>query len=67
MAWILSKKDCNLIIRLRFWKEKEKRYDREIQALYKTLGFGLIKCNQPGDLDWAPLESIVNQAKKVAP
>ena len=69
MRWpgSLSKKDCNLIIRLRFRREMEKRYNREVQALYKTSGFGSIKCNHPGDLDRAPLESIVSQAKETAP
>ena len=62
----LSKKDYSLIIRLRFRKEIEKRYSREMQALYKILGFGSIRCNQPGDLDWVFLESIISQAKETA-
>lgn len=62
----LSKKDCNLIIRLRFRREMGKRYGREVQTLCKRSGFGSIKTNQPGDLDRAPLETIVSQAKEKA-
>lgn len=47
----LSKKDCSLIIQLRFKKEIKKHYSCEVQALCKTSGFGSIKCNQPKNLD----------------
>ena len=64
----LSKKNCNLIIRLRFRKEIEKRYGREVQKLCKSSGFGLIKNREDsGDLDREPLEKIVSQAKETAP
>lgn len=63
----LTKKDCNLIIRLRFRKEMEQRYDHKVQKLYRTSGFGLVKSNQPGDLDQAPLENVVSEAKELAP
>lgn len=56
----LSKKDYNLIIQLRFLREMEKRYNRKVQVLDKTLGFGSIKYNQPKDLARALLESIVS-------
>ncbi len=63
----LTKKDCNLMIRLRFRKEMEQQYGHEVQKLYKTPGFGLIKSNQPGNLDREPLENVVLEAKDIAP
>ncbi len=45
----------------------EKRYNCEVQTLCKNSGFRSIKCNQPGDLDRALLESIVNQVKETVP
>ncbi len=62
----LSKKDCSLIIRLRFWREIKKRYNRKFQALCKTSSFGSIRYNPLRDLDGTPLESIVSQAKEAA-
>lgn len=45
----------------------EKWYGREIQKLYKSSAFGLIKNRENfGILDWKPLEKIVNQAKETA-
>lgn len=47
----LTKKDYNSMIRLWFRKEMEQQYSHNVQKLYKTPGFGLIKSNQPGNLD----------------
>lgn len=63
---ILSKKECSLIIRLRFSREIEKRYHRNVPALCKISGFRLIKSNQPKNLDAASLESIVSQVKETS-
>ena len=41
----LSNKDCDLIIWLRFRREMEKCYGREVQTLCKSSGFRLIKRN----------------------
>lgn len=61
----LSKKTCNLIIRLQFRKEMEKRYGHKVKKLCKSSGFCLIKNKeQSGILDWEPLEKIVNQPKE---
>ena len=62
----LTKKDCNLIIRLCFRKKIEQRYSYKVQKLCKTSGFGLIKSNQPGDLYRALLENIIFEAKELA-
>lgn len=45
----------------------EQRYSHEVQKLCRTSGFGLIKSNQPGNLDRALLENIVFEAKELAP
>ena len=63
----LTCKDCNVMIRLRFRREIERRYTNEVQKLCKSSGFGQVDKSQPGDLDREPLESIVDQAKETAP
>lgn len=44
----------------------ENQYSHKVQKLYKISGFGLIKNNQPGDLDQALLKNIVFEAKELA-
>ena len=56
----LTCKDCNVMIRLCFRREMERRYTHEVQKLCKSFGFGQVDKNRPGDLDREPLESIVN-------
>lgn len=62
----LTKKDCNLMIRLWFKKEIEQQYDHKVQKLCKTPGFGLMKSNQPRDLDQESLENVVFEVKDIA-
>lgn len=45
----------------------EKQYSREIQNLYISSGFGLIKSKESSVLDREPLETIVSKAKETAP
>ena len=47
----LTRKDCNLMIRLRFRREIEKRYGYKVEKLCKSSEFELANRNQPGDLD----------------
>ena len=62
----LMQKDMNLMIRLRFRSEMEKRYGQEVQKLCQTSGFGLA-CSNKGDVDRGPLEMMVTSAKETAP
>lgn len=55
------------MIKLQFRKEIEQQYGHKVQRLCRTPGFGLIKNNQPEDLDQAHLENVVSEAKKLAP
>ena len=63
----LTCKDCNVMIRLHFRREIERRYTHNVQKLCKSFGFGQVDKGQPGDLDRDLLESIINQTKKTAP
>lgn len=54
-----------LNIRLRL--EFENRYAREVQALCKTEGFGMVDISCPGDVNRTLLESIVSVATNTAP
>ena len=63
----LMRKDCNLIIRLRFRAEMEKRYTQEVQKPCRTPGFALARNNRPGNVDRKPLETIVANAKETSP
>ena len=62
----LMQKDLNLMIRLRFRTEMEKRYGQEIQKLCQTSSFGMAY-NSKGDVDREPLEIIVTIAKERTP
>lgn len=62
----LSKKDCSLIICFRFEKKIEKYYSCGMQVFCKSLNFKSIRYNQPENLNWASLESIINQAKEIS-
>lgn len=53
------------MIRLCFKKEIEQRYSHKVQKLYKTPWFELIKNNQLRDLDWATLDNIISELKKL--
>lgn len=63
----LTRKDCNVMIRLRFSREMEKRYSHKVQKLCRSSGFGRVDKRRSGDLDREPFEDIVNQAKETAP
>lgn len=63
----LVNKNCNVMIRLCFRREMEKRYTHEVQKLCKSSRFGQVDKSRPGNLDQEPLQSIVNQAKETAP
>ena len=43
----------------------EQQYGHKIPKLCKTLGFGLIKNNQLGNLDWISLKIIIFETKKL--
>lgn len=62
----LTKKDWNLIIKLKGKSEMEKRYRREIQILCKTPCFGAVD-SEPGIINKHPLEGIVEIATEKAP
>lgn len=66
---ILMRKDLDLMIKLRFRKEVEKRYGQEIQSLCRTPSFGLATKSKswPGEIDQRPLENIIGEAQKNAP
>lgn len=63
----LTRKDSNLMIRLRFRREMESRYSNEVQKLCKSSGFGRADKDRLRDLNREPLEDIVNKAKETAP
>ena len=63
----LTRKDCNVMIRLCFRREIERRYTHEVQKLCKSSRFGQVDKSLPGDLNQEPLESIVNWDKETAP
>lgn len=62
----LIQKDLNLMIRLCFRAEIEKRYGQKVQKLCQTSSFGMAYISK-GDIDWEPLEIIVTIAKEKAP
>lgn len=62
----LMQKDLNLMIRLRFRAEMEKRYGQEIQKLCQISSFGMT-CSSKGDVDREPLELMITSAKEKAP
>lgn len=60
-------KDCNSIIRLCFRAEIKKKYVQQVQKLYRTSSFALACYNQPGNVNHELLETIIANAKKMAP
>lgn len=57
-------KDCNIMIRLCFRREMEKRYTHKVQKLCKS---SEVDKSRPGNLNQEPFKSIINQAKEIAP
>lgn len=66
---VLTRKDFDIMIKLRLRKELEKRYGQEIQTLCKTPSFGLATDSKscPGEVDQRPLENIIKEAQEKAP
>lgn len=66
---IFMRKNLDLIIKLCFQKEVEKRYSRKVQLLYRTTLFGLATKSQsyPQKIDHCLLQNIINEAKNNAP
>lgn len=62
----LSKKDFDSMIKHRLNTEFAKRCNKEVQNLCRTASFGMMN-ETPGDIDRAPLETVVVQAKERAP
>lgn len=50
---VLTRKDLDMMIKLRFWKKVEKHYDQEVQSFYKTPSFKLATESKfcPGQID----------------
>ena len=63
----LTRKDIDLILKLRLQDEIQKRYGKEVQTLCKTSAFGIVTNSCPGEIDWRPLENIINDARTKAP
>ena len=59
----LMQKDLNLILRLCFNTEMEKRYGQKIQKLCQTSSFGMA-CSSKGNVDQELLELMIISAKK---
>lgn len=66
---ILTHKDFDTMIQCRLQKEMEKRYGQEVQALCKTPSSGLASTSNssPGEINQAPLENIIHEARSKAP
>lgn len=65
---VLGRKDWDNIVELRAQHEMEKRYNREIQALCRTLCFGTATNKMPRrSIDKSPLNDIVHTAIEKAP
>ena len=62
----LPKNDFDSMIKHRLNTEFAKRCNKEVQNLCRIAGFGMMN-ETPGDIDRAPLETIVVQAKDQAP
>lgn len=64
---LLKQKDWDIIIQLQAKAELEKRYNKEIQQLCKTTGFGTVDKGSPGVVDKSPLDNIIEIATEKAP
>lgn len=62
----LTRKDCNLMIKLRLQSEIEQHYNQEVQRLYKTFGFAILQTGKPRDVNQGLFQEIVDQAKNTA-
>lgn len=63
----LKLKNWDIIIELQAKAELEKRYNKEIQQLCKTAGFGTINKELTGVIDKSPLDDIIEITTKKAP
>lgn len=66
---VLSRKDFDMIIKLRLRREIEKRYAHEVQSLCRIPSFGLApkSTSTLGEIDQGPLENVIKETQEKAP